>query len=250
MTNRRITVIPFLCLAVVSLACAGLQPGAAPTATPTIEPSTGTLFDFSQLSIDPSIDPSKLPVTEGKGRIEDGFVIVPLTVQNDTGAPVRSVFVKAEVFDANGALIHVDAFSLDSYRLQPGEVGYGEYLRDVQKINGQPSSWKFSIAGAYTAQSQYHAAVENVAITDLGGGFADLAGTLSNDGSGTCATPFAVLAIYENGSELYRVDTLYPDNSADLPAGESVAIHDRAVPIPPGQVRIDVSGSCDYVDGE
>lgn len=246
--RSRLLRFPLLCLVLLGLGCAMLQPGAAPTPTPTAAPSTGTLFDLSILSIDPSIDPSRLPITEGKGRIEDGFVIVPVTVQNDTGAPVRAVFVKTEVLDAAGTVIHVDAFSLDSFRLQPGEVGYGEYLRDVTRITGQPASWRLSIAGASTAQPQYHAVAENITVTDEGGGFAEVAGTIRNDGTDTCVAPTAVLAVYENGSELYRINT-WPLNN-DLPAGESVTFSTTSIIIPPGQVRVDVSASCDFVESE
>lgn len=250
MTIHRQLFTLLFCLAILSLACAGLTPGATPTAAATVEPSTGTIFDFSQLSIDPSIDPAKLQVTEGKGRVEDGFVIVPVMVQNNTGVPVRSVFVKADVFDAGGVLIHQDAFAIYSFRLQPGETGYGEYIRDVTSINGEPASWKLSIAGAYTAQPQYHAVTENVVVTDLGGGFADVTGTLRNDGSGTCNAPLVVEAIYENGSDLFRVDSVLSENVSELPAGESVTFHDAAVPVPAGEIRIDISASCNYVDGE
>jgi hypothetical protein len=248
MMSQRFFRVQLLCLVLAGLACSMLQPGAPPTPTPTVAPSTGSLFDLSLLFIDPSIDPSGLPITEGKGRTEDGFMIIPVTVQNDTGAPVRSVFVKAELLDANGTVIHVDAFSLDSFRLQPGEIGYGEYLRDVTKINGQPSSWRLSIAAAQTAQPQYHAVAENVTVTDEGGGFAEVEGTIRNDGSDTCVSPTAILAVYENGSVLYRINS-WPLTS-DLPAGESATFNTSSIIIPPGQVRVDVSASCDFVEGE
>jgi hypothetical protein len=181
-----------------------------------------------------------LAVIEGKARADNGFVIIPGEVKNDTGKWLRGVRIDIQLLDASGKSIHVDSIAAaegfpegvvaSRTIVPPGEVAVFRYTRDIKKLAGTYASHRLQASGRITDASM-SASVEGVDSSKDKLGFYTVTGRIKSTGTAGCRSPQAVIGLYASDGKLYDVKVADADPwfQKVMPAGQTAEFARRAI---------------------
>jgi hypothetical protein len=215
-----------------------------------------------------AVDASKLRVAEGKSGLdpETGYLHILGTVTNDTGAPVESVNVTLDLFDASGAPIDVSGWHKvaqqeahagdkehargEIHYLMPGESTPYHYIRDPAKMKGKYASHRLTVSALPGASRPPTARIDGPTTQKVQGGFDEvtLKGTFVV-GAAPCRSPKVYFGFYE-GDKL--VELVSPHKNAlddhfqrSVPAGTRIPFEGKSFPHAPAGASVRAFGGCD-----
>lgn len=215
-----------------------------------------------------AVDASKLRVAEGKAGLdpETGYLHILGTVTNDTGAPVESVKVTLDLFDASGAPIDVSGWHKvaqqeahagdkehargEVYYLLPGESTPYHYIRDPAKMKGKYARHTLTVSALPGGSRPPTARVDGPTTQKVEGGFDEvtLKGTFVV-GASPCRSPKAFFGFYE-GEKL--VSLVSPHKNAlddhfqkSVAAGTKIPFQGKSFPHAPAGATVRAFGGCD-----
>lgn len=215
-----------------------------------------------------AVDASKLRVAEGKAGLdpETGYLHILGTVTNETGAPVESVKVTLDLFDASGAPIDVSGWHKvaqqeahagdkehargEIYYLLPGESTPYHYIRDPAKMKGKYARHTLTVSALPGGSRPPTARIDGPTTQKVEGGFDEvtLKGTFVV-GASPCRSPKAFFGFYE-GEKLVALVSPHKNALDDhfqksVAAGTKIPFQGKSFPHAPDGATVRAFGGCD-----
>jgi hypothetical protein len=188
---------------------------------------------------------ANLQIMVGRAGVDrdTGFVEIFGEVRNDTGEWILTPRIDVDLLDARGESLGVKSVAtavaedmgkgdaLDStYALRdfvpPGEVAPFHYIRDAKKIGGTYASHRLrASARAIPAAEAPVVVIEGFSHESDKHGTLLARGVIRNTGTVGCRSPEAIVAAYDAGGKLFKLESDEPEEYSQkvLGPGESVA---------------------------
>jgi hypothetical protein len=204
--------VVYLVLAVIAAACilpANVSPEAAtvPVKVTVEEPAESPdSEELADTAVPPDSGERLLTLSEGSGRVEDGFVKIAGEVKNGAAHWARGIRVDVTLYDAQGKELARDFIYTAVERLAPGASSPFEYIRDVSKLDGEYASHQLDVSaiadepGATPRLTDVQAPLNDA-------GYYEATGVFANPGTLTCHNPWVVAAGYSKDGKVYEVTT-------------------------------------------
>jgi hypothetical protein len=172
------------------------QPAAQPT-----EPSTPS--DAGTAA--PGVKTGVLELKKGVDRVEDGFLHIAGEVINHSGVEIGFVRVDLTIKDKSGNILAQDFKYSDLEHVKDGASAPFEYVRDIQKLNGEYASYEATV-GAAGVSSSSSPVVKAVSTSASESGFITVKGIFANTAGAACENAYAVATAYNPAGLVVTVE--------------------------------------------
>jgi hypothetical protein len=182
-------------------------PGKPTTASPALANPTSnpTQSGASVGEGGPSVTTGVLELKKGVDRVEDGFLHISGEVINHTGTEIGFVKVVLKIYDKNGKLLLEDKKYSDLQHVKNGGSAPFEYVRDIQKLNGEYARYEAAPEAAELI-SQTGAVLTNVSTGAVDYGQVPITGVFTNTSGAACENPNIVAVAYNKDGLVVTVE--------------------------------------------
>ena len=149
-------------------------------------------------------------------------------VENKTSDWIGNVIVHLTLYDQNGQQLNAtstlgdaeQAASAENDAIPPGGMAYYEYLRDVEKIEGEFDHYDLSVTySPVDPPYRVTADIANLQVGDMNDLMIEVSGQVVNNSDKDCLRPAAIVLGYDASGLLYEIEPYYLETDP-LPAGD------------------------------